>query len=59
MIGNKNISACGIDFGTSNSTIGICANNNPKLIPLVNGGPKARKYGAGFLHSNPHASLAV
>lgn len=36
---NKNITACGIDFGTSNSTIGICANNNPQLIPLDGDSP--------------------
>lgn len=36
---NKNISACGIDFGTSNSTIGISTNSNTKLIPLEGNSP--------------------
>jgi len=28
---------CGIDFGTSNSTIGIASNGGPQLLPLENG----------------------
>lgn len=39
MIDNKNISACGIDFGTSNSTIGVCTNNNTRLINLEGNSP--------------------
>lgn len=39
MLDNKNISACGIDFGTSNSTIGISTNNNTKLIHLEENSP--------------------
>ena len=28
---------CGIDFGTSNSTVGICEAGKPRLLPVENG----------------------
>lgn len=34
MLTNKKPSACGIDFGTSNSTIGVCTNNHTSLVQL-------------------------
>jgi hypothetical chaperone protein len=33
---------CGLDFGTSNSTVGICINNNNRLVPLENDKPTIR-----------------
>lgn len=33
---------CGLDFGTSNSTIGVCTGNNITLVPLDNGKPIIR-----------------
>jgi hypothetical chaperone protein len=33
---------CGLDFGTSNSTIGICCNDTCELIPLEGGKPTIR-----------------
>ena len=29
--------ACGIDFGTSNSSVGVCDANGPRLLPIQNG----------------------
>lgn len=39
MPNNNNLSTCGIDFGTSNSTIGIYTNNDTKLIHLEESSP--------------------
>ncbi len=33
---------CGLDFGTSNSTIGVCTGNNISMVPLDNGKPIIR-----------------
>lgn len=33
---------CGLDFGTSNSTIGICKQNTCELVPLENNKPVIR-----------------
>ena len=29
--------ACGIDFGTSNSSVGVCDAKGPRLLPIQNG----------------------
>ncbi len=33
----SHITACGLDFGTSNSTLAVCADGQPELIMLENG----------------------
>ena len=29
--------ACGIDFGTSNSSVGVCDADGPRLLPIQSG----------------------
>jgi hypothetical chaperone protein len=46
---------CGLDFGTSNSTIGVCVNGSCQLVPLENNKPTLRS--AIFYNSETKTSV--
>ncbi len=54
----KNNFHCGIDFGTTNSSLAICTDNNTKVIPIDRQNPN-NKILKSLIYLNPKQEIAI